>query len=313
MVDICKGNHVLEKKTAQASILEALDEAASAVLGNFGMSKKPTNPITYLETLGIESIFRFILTHPDMDHLDGFDKLMDELGITNFWDSRIRREKPDFEECCQYKEEDWDRYARVYGGAESDIRVINPLAGSSFAYANKAVEGAAGPDGLYILAPDKDLVAAANKSGDINDASYVLLYRTTGGRILIPGDAHDETWDYVTKHYKSDIENCSVLFAPHHGRKSGRSFDFLDVVKPQITFFGCASSGQLAHQSWRNRKLRVITNNQAGNIVLECADKKIHFYVQNSLYAKANDCDLSIKNGQGYVYYDTIKEIAEVK
>src|SRR6266404_4227365 len=255
LIDICKGNYEPPTKpqTVDAMVDEALDKAWAKIKGNFGMSKKPTNPISYLSEAGVDSIFRFILTHPDMDHLDGFDSLMNEFSVTNFWDSGVRRTKPDFEDCPQYKEEDWDRYASVYGGTEEGIKVITPLAGSRFKYANMVDEGEDGPDGLSILAPDPKLVEAANNNGDVNDASYVILYRSAGRRILIPGDAHDETWDYVIKHYRKAEENCSVLFAPHHGRKSGRKFDFLDVVKPRITFFGCASSGDLAYSAWNNR------------------------------------------------------------
>ena len=31
----------------------------------------PENPIDYLKRLNIQNIFRFVITHPDMDHLDG--------------------------------------------------------------------------------------------------------------------------------------------------------------------------------------------------------------------------------------------------
>src|SRR5690348_6672258 len=38
---------------------------------NFNQKEHPVNPITYMQERGIDSIFRFILTHPDCDHLDG--------------------------------------------------------------------------------------------------------------------------------------------------------------------------------------------------------------------------------------------------
>jgi competence protein ComEC len=313
VIDICKGNYEPAKpKTIDEVVAAVLDEADARLKGNFGMSKKPTNPISYFQSIGVESIFRFILTHPDMDHLDGFDVFMDNFALGNFWDAGIKREKPDFSDDGAYKEEDWDRYVQVRDGNEEGVKIISNLAGTRFPYANQKKEKAKGGDGLYILAPDKALLHAANKVGEINDASYVLLYRSAGGRILIPGDAHDETWDYVIEHYKNDVENCSVLFAPHHGRKSGRSFEFLDVVKPKITFFGCATSGHLAYDAWSSRELPVITNNQAGNIVFDCANDQIDIYVQNPAFAEACECDLEKKNGQDYIYYDSISDSPEV-
>ncbi len=314
IIDICKGNYEPPAKaqTIDEIISGALEEAVAKRQGNFGMSKKPTNPIAYLKSIGIKELFRFILTHPDMDHLDGFDALLNECSVGNFWDSGVRREKPDFEEGTQYKEEDWDRYVTVRDGKEG-VTVVKPRAGSKFKYANKTDDGKSGADGLYILAPDKTLVAAANQDGDANDGSYVILFRSAGGRILIPGDAHDETWDYVIKHYRDDVADCSVLFAPHHGRKSARKFDFLDVVKPKLTFFGCASSGHLAYQAWSSRNLPVVTNNQAGNIVLDCAKGSMDVYVENASFAEACECDPDIKNDEGYLFYDSISEIVEAK
>lgn len=312
LIDICKGNYAPPSRTPAESILQILNEQVEAAKGNFGMSKKPTNPLRYIEALGIESIFRFVLTHPDMDHLDGLNAMMDTLSPAVFWETGVRKEKPDFSERGEYTEDDWDRYDIMCEGKEPGLTVLRNLAGSRFHFANKKQDGTSGGDGLYILSPDKELVATANDGGEINDASYVLLYRSGGGRILIPGDAHDETWAYVIENYKDEVADCSVLFAPHHGRRSGADFAFLDIVKPKLTFFGCASSGHLAYEQWSNRDLPVVTNNQAGNIVLECGKGSIDIYVENARFATACGCDTSIKNSQGYAYYDTVAETAEV-
>jgi hypothetical protein len=52
--------------------------------------------------------------------------------------------------------------------------------------------------------------------------------------VLFAGDAHDATWEYVLKHYGPDVENCSVLIAPHHGRDSERSYDFIDHINVYV-------------------------------------------------------------------------------
>src|SRR6266571_1435401 len=210
LIDISKGNLSPAKRLA-AALLDEIFEA-QRVAGDFGMSKKPTNPISYLNSLGIEDVFRFVLTHPDMDHLDGFDALADEFRIYNYWDSGVRREKPDFEG-SPYREEDWNRHVDFRDGKKSDVTVVHPLAGTSFQFANRDEANKPGGDGLHVLAPNDKLVADANDAEICNDASYVLLYRSAGGKILIPGDAHDETWDYVVENFGDDVADCSVLFA----------------------------------------------------------------------------------------------------
>lgn len=308
MVDICDGyTEEIAEDTRQA-IAKALARVSPG--GNFGMCRYPTNPITYARDLGITSIFRFILTHPDMDHMDGFDALCDQIGIGNFWDTGARRDKPDFSGNGSYREEDWDRYVKIRDGKEKVGTRIR-RAGDRFVYANKVAEGQSHSDGLYILAPDANLINDPDTTDDINEGSYVLLYRSGGGRVLLAGDAHDASWEYVCAHYARDIKNCSFLLAPHHGRDSGRSYDFLDAIKPKLTLIGCAPSEYIDYDQWNRRKLPFLTSNQAGNVVLETQPGLVDVYIQNETYAEAAGCDLNIRNNQNYVFWDRIVETAE--
>src|SRR5690606_22157166 len=187
---ICCGNYAIPREEPRQLV-----EAVAKAKGNFRMCERPTNPIDYLiENFAGKRVWRFVLTHPDMDHLDGFNALMDRIGIDNFWDSGVRKEKPDFEG-SGYLEEDWDRYVRVRDGHEPGVNVLSPLAGATFKYANEDDEGKAG-DALTICSPDRVLVDEANANGDTNDASYVVRYYSAGGKIIIPGDAHDKTWNF---------------------------------------------------------------------------------------------------------------------
>ena len=203
--------------------------------GNFRMCNHPTNPLDYLVKLGHQEIWRFILSHPDMDHLDGFNALMDDFRVLHFWDSGARKKKPDFSNYGGYREEDWNRYANVIAGTDPGTKSIQVRAGDRFKYANEDNTAEGIGDALYILAPDKDLINEGNRTQDFNDASYVVLYRSAIGKILLAGDAHDATWDYIKTHYEADVSDVALLIAPHHGRKSGRSYEFLDYVRPKLT------------------------------------------------------------------------------
>jgi len=240
-----------------------------------------------------------------MDHLDGFDGLMGALSVGNFWDSGVRRDKPSFEG-GPYNEADWDRYEKVCAGREKSTNVMSVRAGSKFKFANRGEDDKAGGCCLEILAPDMGLIDAADDEASVNDASLMLLYRSPGGKILIPGDAHDDTWAHVLEQHTEAIRNCAVLLAPHHGRRSEANFDFLDTVNPRLTLFGCASSEHLAYDEWYRRDLPIITNNQAGNIILECEKEQIDVYVQNAKFAKAQGADLSKTNSFGDTYLHSL-------
>lgn len=281
MIDICSGNLVEEKRAVSfASLLEEAN-----LQGNFRMCQRPTNPISYLKNLGINKPFRFILTHPDMDHLDGFKALRDGVGISNFWDSGVRKDKPEFNDQSPYLEADWDEYVAVRDGKREGTTIVTPRAGGRFKFANKNEDETTGGDALYIYAPNQALVDAANNADDPNDGSYVIIYHTRGGKIIFPGDAHDETWKFVTTKYPDHIKDCSVLIFPHHGRKSDRSYEFLDKIKPKLTLLGCAPCEHMAYDALNRRNLEHITNNQGGNILLSANDQGIDVFVQNRTFA----------------------------
>ena len=279
MIDICSGNLVEKRTESLASLLE------ESLKGNFQMCDKPTNPISYLKKIGRTSLFRFILSHPDMDHLNGFKALREQIGFANFWDSGVRREKPEFGEGSPYSEDDWDEYVAVRDGNRQGITVVTPKAGASFQFANKKEDGSAGGDGLYIASPDQARVDEVNENADLNGGSYIIAYHTAGGRIIFPGDAHDHGWEHATTHYPNYVNDCSILIAPHHGRDSDRSFDFLDKIKPKLALFGCAPSQHLAYGAFSSRNIPIITNNQAGNVILDADNHGIDVYVENLSFA----------------------------
>jgi competence protein ComEC len=71
----------------------------------------PVNPIDYLYEREITRIFRFILTHPDMDHMDGIKEFFAHLSPINFWDTDNNCEKEfETDEYGRYNPDDWYFY-----------------------------------------------------------------------------------------------------------------------------------------------------------------------------------------------------------
>ena len=90
--------------------------------------------------------------------LDGFNALLNEFRVHNFWDSGTRKNKPDFSGDGGYKEEDRDRYAKVIAGGEPGTRCIRVQAGARFKYENEDDGDEGVGDSLHILAPNQDLI-----------------------------------------------------------------------------------------------------------------------------------------------------------
>ena len=103
---------------------------------------------------------------------------------------------------------------------------------------------------------------------------------------MFGGDSHDATWDHILEHYKDDVTDIDLLIALHHGRKSGRSYVFLDTLTPTLTFFGNARSEHLAYGAWANRGLSIVTNNQANCMVVDANTDPMTLYVTHENFAR---------------------------
>ena len=257
--------------------------ATSHVSGNFQQKKFPVNPIAYLRDHGLSSIFRYIQTHPDMDHMDGIKALFAEFSPLNFWDTDNQKQlSNDSWSTSPFEQSDWEFYKLIRDtDPDTQPRRLALLAGARGPYYNND-----GGDGLQILAPTQELVDAANNSSDFNNCSYVLLYSTGDHRIIFGGDSHDDTWEYICSRHADAIKDIDLLIAPHHGRGSGRSYEFLDVLRPSLTFFGNAPSEHLAYGAWNYRNLPYITNNQANCMVVDASQVPMNLYVTNRSFAE---------------------------
>lgn len=305
-IDICGGNLEVRQQAA------ALEARASTMitevsrLGNYRMCERPSNPINYIKKYRIGRLFRFILSHPDMDHMDGLVALQEEVGFLNFWDSGARRAAPDFDGFFQFKKEDWGLYEKIIAKRAAGVHTAKRIAGDNFAYANKSeAEGSSG-DGLFILAPSEDLLCDPDENDDVNEASYVIEYLSGGNRMIFPGDAHDASWEYVMRNHAKSKGQCSFMLAPHHGRHSDRSYDFLDFYRPRLTVLGCSPSKYIDYDQWRRRNLEILTSNQAGNIVLEIHNGYYDVFIENEEFARDHGGDVARCSKEGFHFYKSV-------
>ena len=300
MIDVCNAKPINPYEEAYNAIRAAAEKGES---GNFNQKKYPVNPIAYMRERNFSEIFRFILTHPDMDHMDGLVALFQEFNPVNFWDTDNTEEKVDFSANGRYNEGDWNLYRSLRdSNPQSNPKRLTLFSGSDGQYYNRNESNQIGGDGLTILAPTKELVSQANVCEDYNDCSYVLLYRSCGHRVLFAGDSHDSTWDHILSTQGPDVRDVDVLIAPHHGRDSDRSYGFLDVVNPALTLFGNARSEHLAYAAWSYRNLPMITNNQAGSILVDLEGDRVEIYVTCRAFANGHSI-LPFENPEYRSYY----------
>ncbi len=80
------------------------------------------------------------------------------------------------------------------------------------------------------------------------------------------------------------FSKINILFAPHHGRKTGKVIkEWLDDINPDIIIMGEARSRDLDYAAYDG--YNKITQNSAGDITFKCEKGKIHIYVSNENYS----------------------------
>lgn len=239
-----------------------------------------------------KGVSRFISTHPDEDHILGLKKYKDRVGINNFYcvenEATKEDETEDFKEYCSLR--DGNEHFYLYKGcARKWMNMKNEERGSS---------------GISVLWPKtnnqyfKDALQKAHNGESPNNISPIIKYSLENGvKILWFGDLEKDFMENIKDDL--EIEEADIIFAPHHGRYSGKiPNEILEKINPKIIVIGEAPSSNLNYYSGYN----TITQNSAGDITFECEQNNVHIYVSNENYSvsflknkyKANDYDYYI-------------------
>ena len=189
-----------------------------------------TNPIEYWnDNIGESEIFRFVATHPDMDHLTGLHRIheQEDVSILNFWDTRNNKELSDDSfEGSEYDVADWHTYQSLRQ-SETDPKTLMLNRGNSGQYYTD--------DGITILAPTTELENFSNEKEEYNHISYVLMISFGDCRIVLGGDATIDVWKDIYREYDEDFEKVHLLKASHHGRESGYYQPIVKAMEPTHT------------------------------------------------------------------------------
>lgn len=218
-----------------------------------------TNPIEFLQNnYSNKNIFRYIQTHPDLDHMRGLSALSKTgIEIINFWDHRHNK-KPDFN--SDSDQENWEEYERLRNG-KSNAKVLYLFRGDEGNYWTD--------DKLEILSPTPNLVKEANNKKNWNEMSYVFRLTYQGYNIIFGGDAEKDAWDEMVNFYGDNLK-CDILKASHHGRDSGYHQQAVKLMKPQYTIVSVGKKPETdASNKYRQYSDHVWSTRWRGNITLE--------------------------------------------
>lgn len=178
-----------------------------------------------------KDIFRFILTHPDLDHMSGLAELIKHKTIYNFWDTGHDKEiEEDKLHLGGYSKDDWNAYLELRKSA-SNPKSLQILRNHSRDYWNE--------DNIEILSPSTNMLDLSKNAKDndqhkYNHLSYVLKIQYKGISILFGGDATVEAWQDIYDHYGAAKLKANVFLAPHHGSPANINEDVFAHINPDF-------------------------------------------------------------------------------
>ena len=228
-----------------------------------------------------KDIIRFISTHPDEDHIKQIGYLDNEIGIRNFY-------------CVNNsaaKSEETDAFKHYKKLRDSD-KAFYLEKGCARKWLNRSGKNDHGIDygnaGISILWPDvnnKDYNSELTNcaaGGNANNISCIVRYELEGGVTAIwMGDLEAEFMEKIIDVVV--LPKTNLLFAPHHGRKSGKiPRKWIDAMDPDLIIMGEAHSSNSDYTSYPNHNK--IRQNSAKAITFDCQGAKVHCYSSNPNY-----------------------------
>jgi beta-lactamase superfamily II metal-dependent hydrolase len=222
-------------------------------------------------------IWRFIVTHPDMDHLSGLTRLKNEVGFEVLWDTNHEKELDTDEEWPdEYAKEDWELYQEIRND-NTDHSYIKPSRDTQKNYWEQ--------DNVQILHPSPRFVSQLNEDNEgkenpeYNDISYVLKIRHGNQSVLLPGDAEQDAWDEIIDYWGTDIlEDVTILKAAHHGRDDGFHREAVETMDPDHIILSVGNKPSTdAHHKYRqvcSDDTDIWSTRQYGTIKVTCTRRR---------------------------------------
>lgn len=209
--------------------------------------------VTYLNTVGVDSLKYAVGTHPHADHIGGLDDVILSFDVDKVLLPNATTNTQTF--------------ADVLSAIETTNTPVNvPNINDTFNLGNTKIT-----------------VLSAEQSDNLNNTSIVLRADYGQNSFIFMGDAEIEVENTMLS---SGINlDCDVLKVGHHGSDTSTSASFLNAVSPQVAIISCGTDNIYGHpnQSTLNKLsgVKLYRTDLNGSITAISNGNNYNFIVSN--------------------------------
>lgn len=217
----------------------------------------------YLKELGVTKIDYLINTHPHIDHIGGFTKIISDFEIGGIYMSELEYPTNTYKATMEYisnkgleinylKEGDTFKF-----GEQVEAKVYNPPPEIEY------YEGY--PEGSTQF---------------INNHSVVLKLTYDEVSMLFMGDTYVQRELELVEKYGDELQ-AHVIKAGHHGAHTSSSVTLIETVKPELAVFTHDSIASLqTYKSYKKRGAIVYITGVDGNILVSTDGKSLEYITE---------------------------------
>ncbi len=198
-----------------------------------------------------------MISHPELDHFNGFNYLLDRY---NFGVFIVNGRTRDIAE--------WQEFLKKVN--DRKIPLITLGRDDKIFYQNNKLE---------IISPDISILGTS----ELNDTSLVFKLTTSEIAALFLGDINATVEKWLIENYDASFLKADILKVAHHGSKYSSSDSLLKTVDPKIALIGVGKNNY-GHPAKETMKklfdfgIKIFQTGEEGTIKIKIKDNKLQIF-----------------------------------
>ncbi|WP_229387153.1 DNA internalization-related competence protein ComEC/Rec2 [Lysinibacillus sphaericus] len=216
--------------------------------------------VPFLKGKGIRQVDIMIMTHPDADHVEGAEEVLEEIRVREIHVTPSSLDTPVMQDL-------------LAEAAKQKVPVKEKMKGTSWRV---------GSTNFHYLSPD-------DTHYEGNNDSLVLFIQQESFRALLTGDLEEAGEHQLIKQYGPQLANITLLKAGHHGSKTSSIEPFVELLQPKLTIFSAGRNNRYNHpheivvERFRRRELATMITGTDGTIEVVAHKDRWHVRTEKDL------------------------------